>query len=226
MLVCCPVLCLSLYLPRCVEMGPSSTMLDTLTAIHERRSVKHYDASFAMPDGDKRAILEHTLLSPTSFNIQNWRFVLVEDTAQRAAIQAAAWGQTQVTEASMLVLVCADLQAHAQSPERYWRNAPQAVQERLVPMIGHFYEGNAALQRDEAMRSIGIASQTMMLAAKALGYDSCPMIGFDPQKVAEIIHLPSSHVIGMMITIGKAVKPAQPRGGQLTYEEVVCLNHF
>ncbi|MFM7468691.1 MAG: nitroreductase family protein [Vampirovibrionales bacterium] len=201
-------------------------LLDTLTAISERRSVKHYDPSFSMPDGDKRAILEQALLSPTSFNIQNWRFVLVEDAQKRSAIQAAAWGQAQVTEASMLVLVCADLHAHAQDPSRYWRNAPQAVQERIVPMIGHFYQGNDLLQRDEAMRSVGLASQTIMLAAKAMGYDSCPMIGFDPQKVGEIINLPEHYVIGMMITIGKAAKPAQPRGGQLSYEEVVCLNAF
>ena len=74
--------------------------------------------------------------------------------------------------------------------------------------------------------SVGIASQTLMLAAKAMGYDSCPMIGFDPVKVAEIIQLPENHVIGMLLTIGKAIKEANPRGGQLAYDDVVIRDSF
>jgi len=65
-----------------------------------------------------------------------------------------------------------------------------------------------------------------MLAAKAMGYDSCPMIGFDAVKVAEIINLPKNHVIGFMIAVGKAVKPAAPKGGQLGLAEVVVENRF
>ena len=58
-----------------------------------------------------------------------------------------------------------------------------------------FHEGREWLQRDEAQRSIGMAMQTLMLAAKAIGYDSCPMIGFDIDKVAELINLPSDYVV-------------------------------
>ena len=76
------------------------------------------------------------------------------------------------------------------------------------------------------MRSCGIAGQTLMLAAKAMGYDTCPMIGFDPQQVAEIIQLPADHVIGFMIAVGKAIKPARDRAGQLPLAEVVMRNHF
>ena len=66
----------------------------------------------------------------------------------------------------------------------------------------------------------------MMLAAKAMGYDSCPMIGFDPKKVAEIIKLPDSHIVGLMLTIGKASQPARERGGQLPLEEVLVTDTF
>jgi nitroreductase len=76
------------------------------------------------------------------------------------------------------------------------------------------------------MRSCGIAGQTIMLAAKAMGYDSCPMIGFDQVKVAEIINLPSDHVIGFMIAVGKVLKPAMPKGGQLALAEVVVQDRF
>jgi nitroreductase len=199
--------------------------MDTTTAIHQRRSVKHYDPDHKMTEVEIQSLMELALLSPTSFNMQNWRFVVVTDPAKREAIQAAAWNQAQVTEASILIILCADLHAH-EDAARYWVNAPQPVQDMLVPMIEPFYKDNAGLQRDEAMRSVGIAAQTLMLTAKSMGYDSCPMIGFDPVKVAEIINLPEHHVIAMMLPVGKALKDANVRGGQLPYEEVVFPDGF
>ena len=195
-------------------------------AIQQRRSVKHYDPNHVMTQQEIDTLLSHAILSPTAFNIQNWRFVAVKNPELRNKIKAAAWGQAQVTEASLLLLVCADLKAHARQPQRYWANSPKNVQDMLVPMIGKFYEGNEVLQRDEAMRSAGLASQTLMLAAKSMGYDSCPMIGFDPKQVGALIQLPSDHVIGMMLTIGKALKPAQSRGGQLPRSEIVFVDTF
>ena len=199
--------------------------METITAIKERRSVKHYDNAHEMSEAEINALLELALLSPTSFNMQNWRFVVVTDPEKRAAIQAAAWNQAQVTEASITILLCANLNAH-EDAGRYWVHAPQSVQDMLVPMIAPLYQNNAELRRDEAMRSIGIAAQTLMLTAKSMGYDSCPMIGFDPEKVAEIIDLPENHVIGMMLTVGKALKDANVRSGQLPYDEVVFRNGF
>jgi nitroreductase len=207
-------------------MTTEMQLLDTFTAIEERRSVKHYDPAFKMPESDKAKLLDLARLSPTSFNIQNWRFVVIDEPALRQEIQNAAWGQAQVTEASLLLLICADLNAASKNPERYWEKAPEAVQKQLVPMIRKFYVDAPELQRDEAMRSVGIASQTVMLAAKAMGYDSCPMIGFDPVKVASLINLPADHVIGLMLTIGKALQPARERGGRLPDSEVLITNRF
>jgi nitroreductase len=200
--------------------------MDTFKTIESRRSVKHFDPDHRMPEADMQRLLEAAILSPTSFNMQNWRFVWVRDESKRQAIRAAAWNQAQVTDASALLVLCADLQAHAREPQRYWRDAPELVRQMIVPMIGQFYENQPQLQRDEAMRSIGIASQTLMLAARAMGYDSNPMIGFDPQVVAGVIGLPDDHVIGLVLAIGKAVKPAMPRAGQLPLEEVLYIDTF
>jgi nitroreductase len=93
-------------------------------------------------------------------------------------------------------------------------------------MIKPFYEGREWMQRDEAMRSAGIVAQTMMLTAKSLGYDSCPMIGFDQEKVAELINLPEDNVLCMMLAIGKAIKPANTRGGQLPLNDVLIKDSF
>lgn len=199
--------------------------MKTIKAIKERRSIKHYDSKFTICEAEISSLLELALLSPTSFNIQNWRFVVVTDPAKKTALRTASYNQAQVSEASVVIILCANLSAHFEAG-RYWIQAPLSVQETIVPMITSYYENNAQLQRDEAMRSIGIASQTIMLAAKSMGYDSCPMIGFDCSKVAEIIKLPSEHIVGMMLTIGKSLKKANLRSGQLPYNEVVFRENF
>ncbi|MEM9469709.1 MAG: nitroreductase family protein [Pseudomonadota bacterium] len=195
-------------------------------ALEARRAIKHFDASHQMPEDEYKKMMELVLKSPTSFNIQNWRFVRVTDVEKREAIRAASWDQAQVTDASVLFLLCADLKSWEKSPEHYWRDAPQEVQEMLVPMIGTFYEGREWIQRDEAMRSVGIASQSLMLLAKEMGYDSCPMIGFDQDAVAKIINLPDDHAIGMMLTIGKPLKDAWPRPGSIDFDTAVIDNSF
>ncbi len=200
--------------------------MDTFDAITQRRSVKHYDPNHEMTEAEIEKLLSAAILSPTSFNIQNWRFVLVRNPELRKQIRAAAWNQAQITDASLTIVLTGDLRAHAKDPDRYWANAPETIRNILVPMIGQFYDNQEGLQRDEVMRSVGIAGQTIMLAAKAMGYDSCPIIGFDPVKVAEIINLPEDHAIGMIVVVGKAAKPAHGRGGQLPMDEVVLTDRF
>lgn len=200
--------------------------MDTFDAIYSRRAVKHYDPEYELTEEEIRKLMDAAIQAPTSFNIQHWRFVLVRDKALRREIRAAANDQAQVTDASLLIVMTADLKAWEKLPERYWRDAPADVAEMLVNWLGPFYEGKAQLQRDEAMRTCGLAGQTIMLAAKAMGYDSCPMIGFDSEAVGRLINLPEDHVVSFMIAVGKATRPAWPKPGQLTLEEVIVHNRF
>ncbi len=200
--------------------------MNTVQAIKSRRSVKHYDDDYQISDEQVEELLSLAMLSPTAFNIQNWRFVVVKNKELRKKIRAAAWDQAQVTEASLLIVLCADLKAWDKNPQRYWHNADQQVQDFILPAIDQYYRGKASVQRDEAMRSCGIAAQTLMLAAKAMGYDSCPMDGFDFEQVSELINLPEDHVVTMFVVIGKKIQEAWPRGGQLPMEAVVIEDHF
>lgn len=200
--------------------------MDTLEAIYERRAIKHFDPEHELSADEERSLMEAAIQSPTSFNMQNWRFVLVKDQALRAKVREAAWDQAHITEASLLVVLCADLKAYGRDPKRYWKNAPEQVGAYLSGMMIPFYEGKETLQRDEAMRSCGIAGQTIMLAAKAMGYDSCPMIGFDAEKVAELINLPEDHVVGFIIVVGKKTQDPWPKPGQLDLEQVVVTDKF
>ncbi len=200
--------------------------MDIKQAIVERRAVKHYDPNHTMTEQEIRELMEYAILSPTSFNIQHWRFIQVEDKEKRKKIEEASWNQKQITESSLLLILAADLNAWEKQPERYWQNAPQAAQDVLVPMIGNYYTNHHQAQRDECLRSTGIASMNIMLMAKSMGYDSCPMVGFDFDEVAKIINLPHDHIITMMITIGKAREPANERGGQLPLDEVFLKDSF
>lgn len=207
-------------------MTSQTNIMTATEAIETRRSVKHFDPAHRMTDEETARLIELAKLAPSSFNMQNYRFVLVRDPELRKQIRAVAWDQTQVTDASLLVILCADLTAHSNNPQRYWAHAPKEVQDILVPALTPFYDGKPTLIRDEAMRSTGFAGMTLMLAARDMGYDSCPMIGFDAEAVAKLINLPGDHVLSFMLAIGKQAKPAWPRGERLADSEVIIHDRF
>ncbi len=200
--------------------------MDVLTAIEQRRSIRAYDSLHQMSDDEVHKLISATMLSPTAFNIQHWRWVQVNDVALREQIKAVAWNQAQITDASALFVLCADVQAWQKDVGRYWVNAPEAVREFMVGAIDQYYRGRDQVQRDEAMRSGGIVAQTMMLAAMGMGYDTCPMDGFDFDAVAKLINLPADHAIVMMIAVGKGLEAARPRAGQLPIDQVLIQNTF
>ncbi|MEM9914315.1 MAG: nitroreductase family protein [Planctomycetota bacterium] len=200
--------------------------MELFDAIYQRRAVKAYDPDHRMTDEEIDKLFEAAIQSPTSFNIQHWRFVLVRDPEMRKQIRAVGNDQAQMTDASILVVMTADMKAWEKAPERYWQNAPKEVADLLVGWMGPFHEGRDFLQRDEANRSMGMAMQTLMLAAKGMGYDSCPMIGFDFDPVAELINLPEDHVLGPMVAIGKGTKDPWPKPGQLPLSEVLVHDKF
>ena len=195
-------------------------------AVRARRAIKWYDAEHHMPEQTFRSLMEHAILAPTAFNIQNWRFVRVTDPEQRKAIRAVAWDQAQVTDASELLVLCFDNKSWEREPLRYWTNAPQEVQDFLVPAIDTYYRDKPQVERDEGMRSCGLVGMTIMLMAEELGYQSCPMDGFDYEAVANIINLPEDHTIAFMIAIGKGTKEPWPKPGQLSLDEVIVSNRF
>ncbi len=200
--------------------------MDVFTALESRRAIKHFDPSAKMTDEEVRKLLSAVILSPTSYNIQHWRFVRVSDTALREQLKEAAWGQTQVTDASELIILCGDVNAWQTDPARYFSNTDEQTRNTLLGMLDNFYRGNEQTQHDEVLRSCGMAAQSLMLTAKAMGYDTCPMIGFDQKQVAELIQLPDNHIIALFITIGKAKQRAHPRSGQLPLDEVLIENRF
>tara|TARA_B100000131_G_scaffold54066_1_gene48967 strand:- start:6132 stop:6737 length:606 start_codon:yes stop_codon:yes gene_type:complete len=200
--------------------------MDTFDAIKTRRAIKKFDNTYKMSDEQVQSLMKLTLLSPTSYNQQNWRFVTVTDQKVKEQIHVAARNQAQPLDGSLVILLCGNMNAWKDDPMRYWKNHPLEKQEHVRDAMHKKYSDSPQNRRDEAMRSCGFAAQTIMLAAKQMGLDSCPMVGFEYDEMAKIINLPSDHILVMMIVVGKAASPAAERGGQLPLDEVVFENKF
>ncbi len=200
--------------------------MDTFDAIKTRRAVKKFDSAYKMTPDQVKSLMELTILSPTSYNQQNWRFVTVTDKSIKEQISKAARDQAQPKDGSLVVVLCGNLNAWKEDPLRYWKDHPVEKQELVASSLSKKYSGSPQNRRDEAIRSCGFAGQTIMLAAKQMGLDSCPMVGFDYDELAKIIKLPEDHLIVLMIVVGKAAEPANPRGGQLPLSDIVFENNF
>ncbi|MEZ7135257.1 nitroreductase family protein [Komagataeibacter sp. SM21] len=200
--------------------------MDTLEAIRTRRAIRTYDPDHTISEAELRTMLSAARMAPSAFNIQHCRFVVVRDPALRRELRAVAWDQAHVTDASVLIVVCADRDAWKKNPARYFNGAPQDVQQMMAEKILAYYEGREWVQQDETMRSSGLAAQTLMLAAADMGYQSCPMDGFDYEAVGRLINLPPNHVVAMFVVIGKGLAPALPRVGKLPDSEVILTDRF
>ena len=200
--------------------------MDVFEAVSTRRAIKKFDPNYKMSSDDVKKLMEHVILSPTSYNQQNWRFVYVTDKDVKEKISEAARGQAQPKDGSLVVVLCGDMTAWKTEPFRYWKNHPTEKQELVKASLERKYSTDEQAQRDEAIRSCGMAAQTIMLAARDMGLDSCPMVGFEYDELAKVINLPDNHLIVMMVVVGKRAEDAAQRGGQLPLNQVAFENSF
>ena len=201
------------------------TSISVAEALQQRRSIRWFDASHRMSDDEFNYLMNHVRLSPTALNVQNWRFVRVTDQAQREALREVGFNQAQFTDASELIVFCYHEKAWQDRPERYWRDAPEELASMFKKNF-ELYFSQQGMEHDEGLRSCGMAAMSTMLLAREMGYDSCPMTGYVPDAVGEIINLPENHRIAMMVALGKRTQEAWPRPGLLPMDELLVENRF
>jgi len=200
--------------------------MNTIEAIQKRRSIRHYDATHNIAKEELEELIKLAMLSATSYNIQHWKFLVIDDPELRTQLREASFGQSQITDASALVIVCTDTKAWKKEMPRKWEKVNDEIRNFMVERSKEFYLGKEQLQRDEAIRSASFATQTLLLAAISKGYDTGIMIGFEPDKVGELINLPKNFIISNFVVIGKGTEAELPRGGQLPVNEVLIKNRF
>ncbi|AIQ63652.1 NAD(P)H nitroreductase [Paenibacillus stellifer] len=198
-----------------------------LDIVQARRSAMNFVEGIAIPQQELEEIFSLTRLAPSAYNLQHARYVVVSDPAAKERVRDSAYGQYKIHTASAVIAVIGDMHAYKQAPEIYdglkllGAMSPEEY-DGTMKAINDAYEGNEAFQRDEAIRNASLSAMQFMLIAKAKGWDTCPMIGFDPEALKETLGLPDNQVPVMLITIGKDnQRKIRPRGYRKPVNEFV-----
>ena len=177
-------------------MNAALTPAQLLASLEWRYATKAFDTR-KLPDATWAALEESLRLAPSSYGLQPWKFIVVNDPALRAKLRPVSWNQSQVTDASHLVVFARRTEVTETDVNEFFN---QMVSERgadatkLEPyrqmMLGGVVKGkDAAAQKDWAARQVYIALGQLMGAAAAMAIDTCPLEGIDPDAYTEILGL-------------------------------------
>ncbi|MBM7704691.1 nitroreductase family protein [Metabacillus iocasae] len=185
---------------------------DFFEVVNERTSVRDYDSSVKLSKEEVTDLLETTIKSPSAWNLQQWHFMAFTSDEVKERLLPIAYNQKQVVEAGAVVAILGDLEAHKNIDDVYnplveagYMKAE--VKDILAGQIEGAYS-NPVYARDAAFTNSSLAAMTLMLAAKAKGYDTCSMGGFNVQQFIEEFKVDDRYIPVMLISIGKAAKPA------------------
>ena len=184
------------------------TMTNAITeSIVSRSTTKHYDPAVTLSDDQIRELVRIATTAPTSFHMQNWRFIAVRTPEAKARLSPIAWNQLAITEAAVTFIVCGQLADSSVIPERLAPLVEAGVMPAaMVPdwenPARDLYMENPQRQRDEAVRTGTFGAAAMIYAARSLGLGSTPMIGFDAEAVHREFGLAEDEVPVMLLSIG------------------------
>lgn len=201
---------------------------EVLQVIADRHSVKYYQPGHKIPKEDLQQIIISASQAPSSWNLQHWKFLIIDDPAQREKLLPIAFGQKQIVESSVVIAVLGDLEANkkaeiAFNPATDGEFIPK-IYEGFVAQIEDAYQ-NPHTARDEAIRNGSLAAMQLMIAAKAMGYESSPLGGYDVEKFVEAFHVPARYLPVMLITVGLPTRPAR-RTTRLSFDQITISNTF
>ena len=179
------------------------TAMDTAAAADRRRSIRVYESS-RIPEADLRELLRLAGRAPSAFNVQPWRFVVVQDAAIKAKLSAAAYGQQQILSAPCTIVMYSDMaSALDRMPEAVHPDMPQDKRDAAVESFRLSF-ANKSIDEREAWGNAqsNIALGYLLLLAESKGYATSPMLGFDQDAVKELLGLPSHVRVPALVAIG------------------------
>ena len=178
-----------------------------IKCILSRSSTKYYDPTATLTDDQIRELVRIGTTAPTSFHLQNWRFIAVRTPEAKARLSPIAWNQPAITEAAVTFIVCGQLADSSVIPERLAPLVEAGIMsEKTVPEweipARNLYMEYPQRQRDEAVQTATFGAAAMIYAARSLGLGSTPMIGFDAEAVAREFALAENEVPVMLLSVG------------------------
>jgi nitroreductase len=200
-------------------------------AIHDRRATPSFDGA-PIPAEDLKTILEAGLCAPSGYNIQPWRFVVVQDAEQKSRLRGASYNQAKVEEASAVIVACGDadgwrkdldmmlqLGREGGMPESYAAQARNSVPSYLSSF-------SSDQMKAWLNKQVMLAFTTMLWTAEVMGYDTAPMEGFEQDKVHEVLRLPLSYHVVALLAIGTLKGPDKFYGGRFDMRHTVFGEEF
>ncbi|MGG3798807.1 nitroreductase family protein [Metabacillus fastidiosus] len=185
----------------------TTTMQRTLSvddAIKSRHSIRKFIQE-PISKEDLNQIFELVRLTPSAWNLQPWRFHVITDKALKEKLQEAAYGQQQVTSAPAVAILISDMEdVLANLPETVHPGLSAERQQEEVANLSSFFGGMSVEERGQwGLTQTNIALGFLLTAIQGLGYASVPMLGFDQEKVKEILSLPEHIKFAAMVPFGK-----------------------
>ena len=195
-------------------------------AIETRRSTPSFDGS-PLPPEDLEQILQAGLRAPSGYNMQPWRFVVVQSPEHRKHLRGASFNQAKIEEASVVIVACGDMDGWRQDlhtilemgraggmPESYAAQAQTSVSNYM----SSFTPDQMKLW---LTKQVTLAFTHMLLMAEVLGYDTAPMEGFEQEKVHETLRLPLSYWVVAMLCVGHLKGADKFDGGRFEMQHTV-----
>ncbi|MBN8710524.1 MAG: NAD(P)H-dependent oxidoreductase [Verrucomicrobia bacterium 61-8] len=178
-------------------MKPTETIL---AALRWRYATKQFDPSKKIDEATWQALEETLVLSPSSFGLQPWKFFVVTNPEVRQQLVPLSWGQTQVVDASHLVIFAVKHPVTADDVRKHILRTAEVRSLPVEQLSGFEAVVNGFISKPEsefdvrswATRQLYIAFGNFMTAAALLGVDTCPMEGLDPAGYDKVLGLEGS----------------------------------
>ena len=195
-------------------------------AIRDRRATPSFDGE-PIPASDLRQILDAGLHAPSGYNMQPWRFIVVQQPEQRKRLRAASYNQAKVEEASAIIVACGDRDSWRKDLDEMLRmgraaGMPESYAAQAANSVPTFMSSfNDDQMRGWLNKQVMMAVTSMLLMAEVMGYDTAPMEGFEQAKVCETLRLPMSYWVVGLLAIGHLQGADKYDGGRFDMSHTV-----
>ncbi|MBW8836132.1 MAG: nitroreductase family protein [Burkholderia sp.] len=209
-----------------IDEAPALVNNAVIENILSRSSAKYYDTAAVLTDEQIRELVAIGTSAPTSFHLQNWRFIAVRSAEAKARLLPIAWNQPAITDAAVTFIVVGQMADASVVPHRLAPVVEAGIMPaHLIPEWENpargLYDDNVQLQRDEAIRTATFGAAAIIYAARSLGWGSTPMIGFDFDAVAREFGLADNEIPVMLLSVGPERPGNWPQKPRLPVHDVL-----
>ncbi len=204
----------------------TKTVKSLSEAIQGRRSTPSFDGT-PIPAEDLQQIIEAGLSAPSGYNMQPWRFVVVQSAEGKRKLRAASYNQAKVEEASAVIVACGDMDGWRKDLERMLEQGraggmPESYAAQAASSVPNYMLSFTTDQMKLWLtKQVTLAFSHMLLMAEVLGYDTAPMEGFEQEKVHEALRLPMSYWAVALLGVGHLKGPDKFNGGRFEMRHTV-----